>query len=144
MSLAGCQIIPIDLNFYLQKCLEIFDENSADKIQSKNYKEVNPPCLMPIRVKGGKTDEQVFCLCNFLLENASCFYPIDYTSAFLRLLCNLAPVEQGPTIWVDLIQVKLSSQGLVLTTAVLIEILLEFFLYCKKSRKSSKDVCMIS
>ena len=34
MSLAGCQIIPIDLNFHLQKCLEIFDENSADKTQS--------------------------------------------------------------------------------------------------------------
>jgi hypothetical protein len=50
MSLAGCQIIPIDLNFHLQKCLEIFDKNSADKIQSKNYKEVNPPCLMLIRV----------------------------------------------------------------------------------------------
>ena len=31
-SLAGCQIIPIDLNFHLQKCLEIFDKNSADKI----------------------------------------------------------------------------------------------------------------
>ena len=39
MSLAGCQIIPIDLNFYLQKCLETFDTNSADKIQSQNYKE---------------------------------------------------------------------------------------------------------
>jgi hypothetical protein len=52
MSLAGCQIIPtIDLNFHLQKCLEIFDKNSADKIQSKNYKEVNLPCLMPIMVK---------------------------------------------------------------------------------------------
>ena len=38
MSLAGCQIIPIDLNFQLQICLEIFDKNSADKIQSKNYK----------------------------------------------------------------------------------------------------------
>ena len=47
MSLAGCQIIPIDFNFHLQKCLEIFD-----KIQFKNYKEVNPPCLMPIRVNG--------------------------------------------------------------------------------------------
>jgi hypothetical protein len=34
MSLAGCQIIPIDLNFHLQKYLEIFDKNSADKIQS--------------------------------------------------------------------------------------------------------------
>ena len=78
-----------------------------------------------------------FLLMHSLFENASCFYPIDYTSAFLRLLCNLGPVEQGPTIQVDLIQVKLSSQGL-LTTAVLIEILLEFFLYCKKSRKSSK------
>ena len=33
------------------ECLEIFDKNSADKIQSKNYKGVNPPCLMPIRVK---------------------------------------------------------------------------------------------
>ena len=38
MSLAGCQIIPIDLNFHLQKCLEIFDKNSADTIQSKIYK----------------------------------------------------------------------------------------------------------
>ena len=26
---------PIDVNFHLQKSLEIFDENSADKIQSK-------------------------------------------------------------------------------------------------------------
>ena len=51
MSLAGSQIIPIDLNFHLKKCLEIFDKNSADKIQSKNYEEVNPPCLMPIRDK---------------------------------------------------------------------------------------------
>ena len=39
MSLAGCQIIPIDLNFHLQKCLEIFYKNSADKIQSKKDKE---------------------------------------------------------------------------------------------------------
>ena len=38
MTLAGCQIIPIYLNFHLQICLEIFDKNSADKIQSKNYK----------------------------------------------------------------------------------------------------------
>ena len=36
---AVCQIIPIDLNFHLKKCLELFDKNSADKIQSKNYKE---------------------------------------------------------------------------------------------------------
>ena len=38
MSLAGCQTIQIDVNFHLQKCLEIFDKNSADKIQSQNYK----------------------------------------------------------------------------------------------------------
>ena len=51
MSLAGCQINQIDVNFHLQKSLEIFDTNSADKIQSQNYKEVKVPCLMPIRVK---------------------------------------------------------------------------------------------
>ena len=36
MSLAGWQINPIDVNFHLQKSLEVFDNNSADKIQSKN------------------------------------------------------------------------------------------------------------
>ena len=35
MNMAGCQIILIDLNFHLQKGLEIFDKNSADKNQSK-------------------------------------------------------------------------------------------------------------
>ena len=38
MSLAGFQINPIDVNFHLQKSLEIFDTNAADKIQSQNYK----------------------------------------------------------------------------------------------------------
>ena len=49
MSLLGCQINPIDVNFHLQKSLEIFDEYSADKIRSKdkgincrfNYKKGN-------------------------------------------------------------------------------------------------------
>jgi hypothetical protein len=59
MSLAGCQIIPIDLNFHLQKYLEIFDKNSAEKIQSKNYKEVNPPCLKPIRVKSQMAGHEI-------------------------------------------------------------------------------------
>ena len=36
--MAECQIIQIDFNFHLQKYLEIFDKNSADKIQSKNHK----------------------------------------------------------------------------------------------------------
>ena len=51
MSLAMCQINPIDVNFHLQKSLEIFYTNSADKVQSENYKEVKVPCLMPITIK---------------------------------------------------------------------------------------------
>ena len=53
MSLAGCQINPIDINFHLQKSLEIFDETSAGKIWSKKDKEIklSPLNLMPIRVK---------------------------------------------------------------------------------------------
>ena len=40
MSLSEFQIIPIDLNFHLQKCSDIFDKNSDDKIQSKNDKGI--------------------------------------------------------------------------------------------------------
>ena len=40
MSLAGCQINLIDVNFHLQKSLEIFDKKSADKIWSKKDKGV--------------------------------------------------------------------------------------------------------
>jgi len=32
MSFVGCQINPIDVNFCLQKNLEMFDKNSRDKI----------------------------------------------------------------------------------------------------------------
>ena len=35
MSLAGCQIRAIDVNFHLQKSLDIVDKNSPDKIWSK-------------------------------------------------------------------------------------------------------------
>ena len=35
IGLAGRQIIPIDLNLHLQKCLEIFDKESAEKSNSK-------------------------------------------------------------------------------------------------------------
>ena len=31
MSLAGCQINPIDINFHRQKSLDIFDKDLADK-----------------------------------------------------------------------------------------------------------------
>ena len=40
MSLTGCQINPIDVNFHLQKSLKIFDKNSAGKIWSKKDKGV--------------------------------------------------------------------------------------------------------
>ena len=50
MSLAGCQINPIDVNFHLQKSFEISDKNSADNIQPKKDKGVKVPCLMPIGV----------------------------------------------------------------------------------------------
>ena len=48
--MAGSQINPIDVNFHLQKSLEIFDKKSADKIWSKKDKGWKVPRLMPIRV----------------------------------------------------------------------------------------------
>ena len=50
MSLAGCHYNPIDVNFHNQNNLEI-DKNAADKIWSKNDKEINVSPLMSIRVK---------------------------------------------------------------------------------------------
>ena len=50
MSFVGCQINRIDVNFYLQKSLHFFDEDSVDNIQSKKEKGINVPSLMPIRV----------------------------------------------------------------------------------------------
>ena len=51
MSLTGFQINPIDVNFHLQKVLESFDKNLADKIWSKKDKDIKVSPLMPIRVK---------------------------------------------------------------------------------------------
>ena len=51
MSLAGCQINSIDVNFHHQKSLEIFHKHSADKIGSKKDKERKVSPLMTIRVK---------------------------------------------------------------------------------------------
>ena len=50
MSLAGCQINLIEVNF--PKKFGNFDKNSADKIWSKKDKEWKVFPLMPIRVKG--------------------------------------------------------------------------------------------
>ena len=51
MSLSGCQINPIDVNFHLQNSLKFFDKNSAEKVLSKKDKEIKVSPLMPIRVK---------------------------------------------------------------------------------------------
>ena len=51
-----CQINPFDVNFHFQKSLEIFDENSADKIQFKNDKVIKVPSLMSIGLSNN------FCL----------------------------------------------------------------------------------
>ena len=40
MSWAGCQNNPIDINFHLQKSLEIFEKKSADKIWSNKDKGI--------------------------------------------------------------------------------------------------------
>ena len=51
MSLAGFQINPIGVNFYLQKSLEIFDKYSATKIRLKKDKGTES-AVMLIRVNG--------------------------------------------------------------------------------------------
>ena len=50
MSLTGCQINPIDVNFHHQK-FGNFDKNSADKIWPKDDKEIKVSSLMQIKVK---------------------------------------------------------------------------------------------
>ena len=49
MSLAEYQNNTIDVNFHLQKSLEIFDKKSADKFWSKKDRGWKVPSLMPIR-----------------------------------------------------------------------------------------------
>jgi hypothetical protein len=55
MSLAGCQINPIDVNFHLQKGLEIFEKKiscqKSDPKSTRALKGWKVPCSMPIRVK---------------------------------------------------------------------------------------------
>ena len=51
MSLAGCQINAIDVNFHVQKVWKFFDENSADKIKSKKDKGIKVPSPIPFRDK---------------------------------------------------------------------------------------------
>ena len=52
MSLTGFQINTIDVNFHLQKSLEIFDKNSAVKIWSKRQRgeKCPPSCQLGLKV----------------------------------------------------------------------------------------------
>ena len=51
MIWAGCQNNQINLNLYLQKSLEIFEKNSADKVWSNKDIKVKVPCSVSDRVK---------------------------------------------------------------------------------------------
>ena len=66
MSLAGCQINPIDVNFHLKKSLEIFDKNSADKTQFKKDKGIKVLSLTPIRVNNCLIFEHECKVCTYL------------------------------------------------------------------------------
>ena len=48
MSWAGCQNNPINLNFHLQKSLDIFEKNSADKIWSIKDIKVKKHAAVPV------------------------------------------------------------------------------------------------
>ena len=50
MSLAN----PIDANFHLEKSLEFFDNNSADKIWFKKNKEIKVSCQLGLKDKKDK------------------------------------------------------------------------------------------
>ena len=54
MSLTGCQINPIDVNFHLKKSLEILEKKSADKLWSKKDKEIKVSPFVLIRVNLGR------------------------------------------------------------------------------------------
>ena len=51
MGLAGCQIFAIDLNSHLQNVWKFLIKIQLTKSNPKIIRGVNPPCLMPIRVK---------------------------------------------------------------------------------------------
>ena len=114
MSLAGCHIIPIDLDFHLQKCLEIFDKNSADKIQSKNHKGVNPPCRQLGLIAKSLTDNT---LC-FPSKNSSVKKRCINFRIFLTPLCyrvrtfNFACMRRGDEIFSFLAKLTAFSQQL--------------------------------
>ena len=68
MSLSGCQINQIDVNFHLQFFLKFFDKNSADKIWSKIDKEIKVSPLMPSKRRHFKYVPSSFRYSVYLLK----------------------------------------------------------------------------
>ena len=77
MSWAGCQNNPIYLNFYLQKSLEIFEKNSADKIWSNKDIGVKMPCPVSDRVKKGTTLWSRFNIVNKIRNQTETQTPVQ-------------------------------------------------------------------
>ena len=103
MSLAGCHINPIDVNFHLQKSLEISDKNSAVKIWSKNDKEIKVSPFMPIRVKEWKwvaareAEISSFVLSHikFQIMNGQIYnFPFDVLKWFLEVFLSKTSVPK--------------------------------------------------
>ena len=65
---------------------------TADKIQSKNYKGVNPPCLMPIRVK---------TCSNFKSNLFNDFFLIWYTFFVGGLFIKLTVYDMNKKQWIS-------------------------------------------
>ena len=87
MSLAGCQISLIDVNFHIQKSFESFHKDSADKIQSKKDKEIKLPSLMPIRVKYRTYAHAIITLGFYILNlHFECKKPLFKGLSFLTIL----------------------------------------------------------
>ena len=71
MSLGGCQINPIDVNFYLQKVWKSLMQIQLTKSNHKITRGVKVPCLIPIRVKQQNCDIKPFALSIFKKSKSS-------------------------------------------------------------------------
>ena len=77
--------------FYLQKSLEIFDKNSADKIWPKKDKEIKVSPFMPIRVKM----RYINLINRWKLDNPTTSGIWDPSMAFCNLQRRLASFSVG-------------------------------------------------
>ena len=69
----GVKLTRFNVNFHIQKSLQIFDKKAADKIWSKKDKEWKVSSLMPIRVNRNKSQIYFFSLTEYdCLKTATC------------------------------------------------------------------------